>query len=107
MSGVAPSADDRGGPAERIEEIALGTDGAVWVQFSGASRAGVWRRRPGEIDRWDHIATDLIGWERAFHLERMVAAGPDLLVVAEPSDGGAAGDQLLRIRVERAPVAAP
>ena len=98
---------ERGVPAERIEEIALGMDGAVWVHFSGGSRAGVWRRQPGHGDRWDHIADDLIGWERAFHLKRMVAAGSDLLVVGTASQRGSSGDQLLRIRVNGASKAMP
>lgn len=91
--------DERGGPSERIEEISLGSDGAVWVHFSGASRAGIWRRRPGGSDRWDHLAADLIGWERPFALERIVAAGSDLLVVGTPSEEGVGGDRLMRIRV--------
>lgn len=95
------------GPSERIEEISLGLDGAVWVHFSGASRAGIWRRRPGNTDRWDHLATDLIGWERPFALERLVAAGSDLLVVGTPSDEGVGGDRLMRIRVTQPPGAAP
>lgn len=94
-----PPTDDRGAPAGRIEEIALGSDGAVWVHMSGGSRAGVWRRRPGTGDRWDHVAADQLGRDRPFALERMLPVGADLLVVGSPGGSGAAEHRLMRIRV--------
>jgi hypothetical protein len=82
------------GTPERIEEILLGGDGAVWVQLSGESRFGLWRRAPGEVDRWEHVASNLFGWDRPYYLKRFITVGADVLAIGRSADRQ---DHLLRI----------
>jgi len=97
--GIAASSGSLG-PA-RVAEIALGADGAAWVQLFDGEEEGVWRRGPRASDAWYRIADDTFGpRDVAVWVKRTMPVGKsDLLVVGESGEWTARRQDLYLFRV--------